>query len=145
MTDTPLAAAYGQGDASYQAAGGLAGLERLSAAFYRYMALLPEAQRIRAMHAPDLSESQRKLAYFLSGWLGGPKLFSANYGPIIIPTAHQHLPVGAAERDAWMLCMSKAVAEQPFADSFKTYLLAQLAIPAERVRQACVARAGVTE
>lgn len=39
--------------------------------------------------------------------------------------------------DAWMLCMQKAVAEQPYEESFKHYLLAQLAVPAERIRQAC--------
>lgn len=128
---------YGTGDASYQAAGQLAGIQRLVDAFYRYMDTLPEAAGIRAMHAEDLAESRHKLSSFLSGWLGGPRLYSQQYGPIVIPSAHRHLAIGSRERDAWMLCMEKAVAEQPYDDAFKHYLLKQLFIPAERVRAVC--------
>ncbi len=129
--------AYGVGDASYQAAGQFEGLERLVDRFYDYMETLPEAQRILRMHPKDLQVSRHKLTCFLSGWLGGPKLYSQHYGSIAIPRAHQHLPVGDAERDAWMLCMQKALAEQPYDEAFKTYLLEQLAVPAGRVRDIC--------
>ena len=131
---------YGTGDGSYQAAGGLEGISRLVNAFYDHMEELPEAAIIRRMHADDLSESRKKLTYFLSGWLGGPRLYRENYGAIVIPSAHSHMKIGAAERDAWMLCMQKAVAEQPFAEDFKEYLLQQLFIPAERTRVACEKR-----
>lgn len=128
---------YGTGDASYQAAGGYDGIKQLVDAFYRYMDELPQAQGIRHMHAEDLTESRQKLTYFLSGWLGGPRLYRETYGPIIIPKAHGHLAIGEKERDAWMLCMEKAVAEQPFADDFKRYLLKQLFVPAEFTRKHC--------
>lgn len=125
---------YGDGDASYQAAGQFEGLQQLAEHFYFYMDTLPEAAVIRAMHGDDLTESKDKLARFLSAWLGGPKLYSEKYGPIAIPRAHAHLPIGASERDAWLLCMEKALAGQPYADDFKMYMLRQLAIPAERCR-----------
>jgi len=48
---------------------------------------------------------------------------------------HQHLSVASAERDAWLLCMKKAADDQPYQLSFKKYLLEQLFVPAERVRQ----------
>ena len=125
---------YGDGDASYQAAGQFEGLIMLAERFYFYMDTLPEAAVIRGMHADDLTESKDKLARFLSAWLGGPKLYSEKYGPIAIPRAHAHLPIGSAERDAWLLCMEKALAEQPYAEDFKAYMLKQLSIPAERCR-----------
>lgn len=125
---------YGDGDTSFQAAGGYKGLVKLCDAFYRAMATLPEAQRIRQMHPQDLTESSEKLARFLSGWLGGPKLYREKYGPIRIPAAHAHLDIGPAERDAWLKCMEVALENQPFADDFKQYLLAQLFVPAERSR-----------
>lgn len=128
---------YGVADNSYNAAGGLAGLTRLVNAFYDYMETLPEAKVIRNMHKPDLSESRTKLAYFLSGWLGGPKLYSENFGSIAIPSAHRHLPIGHSEAEAWILCMQKAVAQQPFEEGFKVYLIKQLRVPAERIRLAC--------
>lgn len=128
---------FGTEDASYQAAGGLDGITKLVNAFYDHMETLPEAKTIRAMHSDDLTESRKKLTYFLSGWLGGPKLYREHYQPIVIPKAHSHMPIGEDERDAWMLCMALAVQEQPFTDEFKRYLLEQLYIPAERTRVAC--------
>jgi hemoglobin len=119
----------------YQAAGGLEGITKLVDEFYANMERLPEAQIIRAMHPADLTESRRKLTYFLSGWLGGPKLFQQHYGPISIPGAHKRFPIGYEERDAWLLCMQRALAVQPYSTELKDYLLAALSIPAERVRQ----------
>ena len=128
---------FGVGDYSYQMAGEISGLTKLVNLFYDNMESLPEAQVIRSMHPSDLSSARQKLAYFLSGWLGGPKLYSENYGPINIPGAHRHLSVGVEERDAWMLCMAKAVELQPYDEAFKKYLIAQLSVPAERIRVAC--------
>ena len=128
---------YGVGDSSYKAAGELAGITTLVNAFYDYMDTLPEAAHIRGMHSKDLTESRTKLIYFLSGWLGGPKLYAEHFGSIIIPKAHQHLPIGQAETDAWMQCMKKAIADQPYTQAFKTYLVEQLMIPAERIKRAC--------
>lgn len=131
---------FGVGDASFRAAGGLEGLTRLVDAFYVHMAALPEAARIRAMHPDDLAVSLRKLTIFLSGWLGGPKLYAQEFGPISIPGAHAHFAIDEAERDAWMACMREAVAEQPWDPSFREYFLSAIAVPAERVRAASVAR-----
>lgn len=125
---------YGEGDTSYQAAGEYEGLTKLAERFYFHMDNLPEAKTIRDMHRADLTESTEKLARFLSGWLGGPKLYREKYGPIAIPRAHSHLGIGTAERDAWLLCMEKALAEQPYAQDFRQYMLAQLFVPAERSR-----------
>ena len=56
----------------YQAAGELVGITRLVDEFYVNMDTLPEAEIIRNMHPHDLTESRKKLTYFLCGWLGGP-------------------------------------------------------------------------
>ncbi len=129
--------AFGEGDASYRAAGGLDGLTRLVDAFYSEMDQLQSAKRIRLMHPEDLSESKRKLAFFLSGWLGGPKLYSQHFGSIIIPSAHRHLNVTEDDAQVWLLCMSKALEAQPYEAEFKEYLIKQLGVPASRIRQAC--------
>ncbi len=133
-------AQYGTGDASYRAAGGREGIRQLVDRFYDYMEALPQARRILHMHPDDLSESRDKLARFLCGWLGGPKLYNEKYGPIRIPAAHIHLEIGEAERDAWLLCMEKAVGDQPYSPAFRDYLLRQLFIPAERIRVVGTAR-----
>lgn len=130
------APAYGTGDTSFQAAGGVEGITRLVDDFYHFMDTLPAARTIRDMHPAELTETRRKLTYFLCGWLGGPRLFGQHYGPINIPGVHRPYPIGEAERDAWLLCMQHAIAQQPYADDFKTYLLTQLRVPAERIRLA---------
>lgn len=132
---------YGVDDNSYKAAGELAGITKLVDDFYTEMDSLAEAETIRNMHPKDLAESRKKLTYFLSGWLGGPRLFTEHYGPISIPGFHKHLPIGDAERDAWLLCMQKAINAQNYPASFKAYLFAQITIPAERVRQMSAGKA----
>jgi hemoglobin len=134
MTTVTQDTHYGQGDTSFQAAGGQAGIRKLVDDFYDVMEQHNNAQKIRKMHPIDLKESRDKLALFLCGWLGGPKLFREKYGAISIPPAHAHLRIGSSERDAWLLCMAQALKSQPYADDFKHYLLAQLAVPAERCR-----------
>ncbi len=129
-------ARYGDGDASFRAAGGEAGIVRLVDDFYRIMDEAPFAERIRRMHPRDLEESRDKLARFLCGWLGGPSRYAERYGPIRIPAAHAHLRIGRDDRNAWLACMREAIALQPFAPDFARYLLEQLAIPADRVLQA---------
>ena len=128
---------YGTNDTSYQAAGELSGLINLCDEFYRIMAVSAEAKVIYAMHPGDDNLSSKKLAYFLSGWLGGPKLYRENFGSINIPCAHAHLPITEAEHDAWINCMREAAAMQPYADDFKIYLIEQLTVPAGRILQTC--------
>lgn len=125
---------YGVEDASYRAAGGEAGIRKLVDDFYDAMDQLPEAAKIRAMHPADLTLSRDKLARFLCGWLGGPKLYAEKYGPIRIPQAHSRFEIGSKERDAWLLCMEEALKDQHYAAEFKKYLLEQLYVPAERSR-----------
>lgn len=125
---------YGLGENSYRMAGELGGIIKLVDDFYNNMSSFTESKKIRDMHPNDLSESRKKLAYFLSGWLGGPLLYAENYGSISIPQAHRHLSVGREESQAWLLCMQNAVDIQPYEAAFKIYLMEQLRVPAERIR-----------
>lgn len=127
---------FGIADASYQAAGGIEGITRLVDVFYLYMDTLPSAVKIRQQHPSDLALSKQKLAYFLSGWLGGPKLYREHFGSINIPSAHRHLNTTLEDRDQWLLCMQKAINEQPYSVPFKDYLYTQLQVPANRIVQA---------
>ena len=117
---------YGQGDSSFRAAGMQTGIRKLVNDFYEIMDQHPEANKIRRMHPAELEKSRDKLALFLCGWLGGPRLYQEKYGVISIPKAHFHLNIGSGERDAWLLCMAEALKRQPYAPDFKIYLLEQL-------------------
>ena len=125
---------YGAGDASFRAAGGEAGLRKLVNTFFDRMAIDPRFATIYAMHPEDIDVSRDKLARFLCGWLGGPRLYNEKYGAIGIPRVHAHLAIATPERDQWLTCMTESVAEQTFAEDFKQYLMEQLFVPAEAVR-----------
>lgn len=136
-TETRSVDTFGDEDSSYIAAGQFKGIQQLVACFYSMMNELPEAAHIRDMHPSDLTISIDKLACFLSGWLGGPRLYADKYGAFSIPQVHKHLTVTELERDAWLLCMQKALERQPYSQSFRQYMLTQLAVPAERIRLTC--------
>jgi len=126
---------YGVGDASFQAAGAEAGVFKLVNDFFDRMGSDERFSTIWQLHPDDTEMSRDKLARFLCGWLGGPRLYNEKYGAIGIPRVHAHLAIATPERDQWLACMSESVEEQPFAGDFKTYLMEQLFVPAEAVRR----------
>lgn len=95
----------------YQLLGGEQGIRKLVGRFYELMDELPEARELRALHPADLSNAQERLFMFLSGWLGGPSLYEARFGHPRLRQKHMSFPIGEAERDAWMLCMTRALEE----------------------------------
>ena len=106
----------------YDVIGGETAIRNLVEHFYYYMDTLPEAQGIRAMHQPDLSTAKDKLFKFMSGWLGGPDLFVQEYGHPMLRARHLPFAIGESERDQWMLCMNKAIAEIPMNPILETNL-----------------------
>ena len=95
----------------YLRIGGQHAVDRLVAAFYRRMSTLPDARGIRALHPVDLAATQDVLRRYLAEWLGGPSRYSDERGHPRLRRRHIHLSIGPDERDAWMLCMSGALAE----------------------------------
>jgi len=63
------------------------------------------------LHPQDLGESRNKLYWFLSEWMGGPKLFSERIGQPFLRQRHMPFAIGVSERDQWMACMVRAMQE----------------------------------
>ena len=91
--------------------GGAVAVDRLVEAFYDYMDSVPEAKTIRAMHDVHLESVKKVLKRYLSEWTGGPKLYSPEKGHPRLRQRHMGFPIGNADRDAWLSCMRKALAE----------------------------------
>jgi hemoglobin len=100
----------------YQRLGGEVGVRRLVDRFYDLMETLPEAASIRVMHPQNLASSREKLFKFLSGWLGGPQLYIEEYGHPRLRARHMPFKIDDSARDAWMLCMRQALADQGIED-----------------------------
>ncbi|MEI6892991.1 MAG: hypothetical protein V5783_12605 [Pontiella sp.] len=125
---------YRESDNQYQIAGKEAGCYKLSNDFYDVMQTLSESRKILFMHPGDLSQSREKLARFLAGYLNGPELYEEKYGPLALGPAHGHLAIGSKEKEAWLLCMEKALAMQDWPEEFKAFLLMRLNTPASRIQ-----------
>jgi hypothetical protein len=64
----------------YEAIGGAPTLLALTARFYQLMDTLPEAARCRAIHPTSLEGSREKFYEYLTGYLGGPPLYTDKRG-----------------------------------------------------------------
>jgi hemoglobin len=95
----------------YQAIGGERTVRALSHRFYELMDTLPEAQHVRAVHPPSLEGSEEKFYEYLTGYLGGPPLYTAKRGHPRLRSRHFVAEIGPVERDEWLLCFRRAMEE----------------------------------
>jgi len=91
------------------AAVGADGVQRLVERFYHHMDTRADAAAIRALHPPDLTPVREVLTRYLTEWLGGPPVYSAERGHPRLRRRHLPFRIGEAERDAWMACMGAAL------------------------------------
>jgi len=106
----------------YDLLGGDAGIRRLVDRFYDLMDSAPEAANIRALHATSLKASREKLYLFLTGWTGGPQLYVERFGHPRLRARHLPFPIGERERDEWLWCMDRALAEHDMPGELRVYL-----------------------
>lgn len=107
----------------YEMLGGEPGVKRLVTRFYELMDSLPEAHAVRQMHPESLAGSANSLFEFLSGWFGGPPLYTEKKGHPRLRMRHAPYEVTRQMRDEWMLCMTQAVTEQVPAAEFRQWML----------------------
>ena len=93
----------------YEIIGGAAKVEELVDRFYDLMALEESFAELRVMHSEDLTNSRDKLKLFLSGWLGGPDVYSPKYGHPMLRARHLPFKIGLKERNQWLACMYRAM------------------------------------
>lgn len=93
----------------YDLVGGDEKLRELVDRFYDLMDLEPGFAELRAMHPPSLEISRDKLYHFLSGWTGGPDLYTPRYGQAFLRARHLPFPIGTSVRDQWLTCMLMAM------------------------------------
>ncbi len=95
----------------YEILGGDARVRELVERFYDLMELEPRYARLRSVHGSSLESAREKLYLFLSGWLGGPALYTDRFGHPMLRARHLPFSIGDEERDQWMACMTQAMEE----------------------------------
>jgi hemoglobin len=118
----------------YDQIGGDAAVRQLVDRFYDLMDASPEATHARALHATSLKSSREKLYMFLTGWLGGPPLYVEKHGHPRLRQRHFPFAISSRERDQWLWCMDKAMAEQPMPPELHAMLKEKLHALADHMR-----------
>ncbi len=95
----------------YARLGGAEGVERLVEHFYDLVETDPAGAPLAVMHARGhgLAHARVEQVMFLSGFFGGPQLYMEHHGHANVREIHAHLEIGPAEREAWLICMDKAL------------------------------------
>jgi hemoglobin len=110
------------GPTPYERLGGEPAVRGLVDRFYDLMDLEPGYARLRALHPSSLDGSRDKLFWFLCGWLGGPQHYVERFGHPRLRARHLPYPIGVAERDQWLDCMRRALADQGVESGLATRL-----------------------
>jgi len=123
-----------QTDDLYFRIGGEMPLRLFVARLYLYMDYLAEVKAVRDMHAMSLTEAGERLFNFMSGWLGGPKLYHQHYGEPRLRRRHMHIAISETERDQWLLCAERALADMQWPESESHELMQRLFEIADHLR-----------
>jgi hemoglobin len=118
----------------YAVIGGEAVVRKLVDTFYDRMDEDPDYFGIRKLHPPSLSTSREKLYMFLTGWLGGPPLYTSEFGHPRLRARHLPFAIGTAERDQWMACMTEAMEAVGLEAEMRARLVASFANTADWMR-----------
>ncbi|MCG7869034.1 MAG: group II truncated hemoglobin [Candidatus Thiodiazotropha sp. 'RUGA'] len=107
----------------YERVGGEKSVRELVDRFYDLMDEQDDLTELRQLHAKSLKVSREKLFMFLSGWLGGPSLYTDKYGHPRLRARHLPFSIGIEERDQWMQCMKTAMQQMSMDESLQQELL----------------------
>jgi len=119
---------------AYERLGGDEAVRRLCTTFYQIMSDTPQTQLIRSMHPEEIKTSEDKLYMFLSGWLGGPPLFTDKFGHPRLRGRHLPYAIGIEERDQWLYCMAQALKTMDLESVFSEQLMSGFVQTADFMR-----------
>jgi hemoglobin len=98
---------WGNAATVYEQIGGDAVVRRLTDAFYD--AVEADSPKLRAMLPASTRLSRLKLYEFLSGWMGGPRLYWERRGDPALRIRHSPFPIDSDAADQWSACMRRAI------------------------------------
>ena len=107
----------------FELIGGADRVRELVDRFYDLMDLEPAFAELRALHPATLDASRDKLAWFLTGWSGGPDLYIERFGHPRLRARHLPYSIGLSVRDQWLHCMGYAMVDIGFDEPLREYLL----------------------
>ena len=119
----------------YDLVGGEEGVLKLVKVFYDLVESHPEGHKLHLLHlrGNGVAHSRVEQFNFLSGFLGGPKLYIEKHGHSNVRTMHEHVEINAEAKDIWLKCMSMAIDDVGLEPATKDQLMSNFTVIAERL------------
>lgn len=119
----------------YDLVGGEVGVLKLVKVFYDIVETEPFAHKLLLLHlrGNGLAHSRVEQFNFLSGFLGGPKIYVEKHGHSNVRTMHEHVEINIESKDIWLECMSIAIDKVGLEFSTKSKLMRNFTAAAERL------------
>ncbi|MBO9599916.1 MAG: globin [Cohnella sp.] len=111
----------------YDAIGGAPMVREIVERFY------PKVQRdplLSPLFPSDIRPVMEKQYMFLSQFFGGPSLYSDEYGHPMMRGRHLPFPITPERAEAWLSCMTAALAETSIPEQLQRLVIERLSGPA---------------
>lgn len=119
----------------YDLIGGEEGIIKLVNVFYDIVETNPEGHKLHLLHlrGNGIANSRVEQFNFLSGFLGGPKLYVEKHGHSNVRSMHEHVEINNEAKDIWLKCMSMAIDNVGISATIKDKLMSNFTAIAERL------------
>lgn len=119
----------------YDLIGGEEGIKKLVNMFYDIVETNPEGHKLHLLHlrGNGIAHSRVEQFNFLSGFLGGPKLYVEKHGHSNVRSMHEHVEINSEAKEIWLKCMSMAIDNVGIAPTIKDKLMSNFTVIAERL------------
>jgi hemoglobin len=111
----------------YELIGQRHGIEKLVTSFY---ALVSKDPVLSPLFPKDLTETAYKQTLFLSQFLGGPPLYTEEFGHPMLRARHMPFPITDVHAERWLSCMERAMTGQKLESHLQEFLLSRLKMTA---------------
>lgn len=108
----------------FEQIGGKETLDRLVGAFYPRVVVDPDLAPLFA--DSDIEEVARKQAMFLTQFLGGPQLYTEEFGHPMMRYRHLPFEITPGRAEAWLRCMSAAMDDIGLEGELRSFFFTRL-------------------
>lgn len=118
--------------------GGEEAVKRLVETFYDIVEYEPAGVALNILHlrGHGVAHSRLEQFNFLSGFLGGPKLYADKHGHSNVRKMHEHVVINAEARDAWLNCMQMAMDRMDITPDRKETIMTHFRVVAKQLQNA---------
>jgi hemoglobin len=118
---------FDQKKSPYDLIGERQGIEKLVITFYGLVSSDPV---LAPLFPEDLTETAYKQTLFLSQFLGGPPLYTEEFGHPMLRARHMPFPITDRHAESWLNCMERAMTLQKLDPELQEFLLSRLKMTA---------------